>query len=79
MLNCFSNSEDLSVLQMLIVGFILLHSHLSNIIIAVCAPFVPRQTLFAMYLMALIGMLVFTFTINLGHIWLVFITVGTLG
>lgn len=47
--------------------------------IDVCAPFVPRQTLFAMYLMSLIGMLVFAFTLSLGHIWLVFITVGTLG
>ncbi|XP_056915423.1 feline leukemia virus subgroup C receptor-related protein 2 [Takifugu flavidus] len=38
-----------------------------------------KQTLFAMYILTLIGMLVFTFTLSLGHLWLVFITVGTLG
>lgn len=56
-----------------------LHSHLSKIMIDVCVPFVPRQTLFAMYILTLIGMLVFAFTLSLGHLWLVFITVGTLG
>lgn len=45
----------------------------------VCAPFVPRQTLFAMYILTLVGILVFTFTLSLGHLWLVFITVGNLG
>lgn len=45
----------------------------------VCAPFAHRPTIVAMYLLTLIGMLVFTFTLSLGHLWLVFITAGILG
>ncbi|XP_042357308.1 feline leukemia virus subgroup C receptor-related protein 2 isoform X2 [Plectropomus leopardus] len=38
-----------------------------------------KQTTLAVYLLSLIGMLVYTFTLNLGHLWLVFITAGVLG
>lgn len=38
-----------------------------------------KQTTLAIYLLTLIGMLVYTFTLNLGHLWLVFITGGVLG
>lgn len=50
-----------------------------TLLFPVFAPFVHRQTTFAMYLLGLIGMLVFTFTLSLGYIWLVFITTGILG
>ena len=42
-------------------------------------PFIPRQTTFAVYLLTFIGMLVYTFTLNLGHLWVVFLTAGILG
>lgn len=32
-----------------------------------------------MYIMTLVGMVVYTFTLNLKHLWVVFITAGTLG
>ncbi|XP_049917077.1 feline leukemia virus subgroup C receptor-related protein 2 isoform X3 [Epinephelus moara] len=38
-----------------------------------------KQTTLAVYLLSLIGMLVYTFTLNLGHLWVVFITAGVLG
>ncbi|XP_029982438.1 choline/ethanolamine transporter flvcr2a isoform X4 [Sphaeramia orbicularis] len=38
-----------------------------------------RQTTLFVYLMSLIGMLVYAFTLNLGHLWVVFITAGVLG
>lgn len=38
-----------------------------------------RQTTLVVYLLALIGMLVYAFTLNLGHLWVVFITAGILG
>lgn len=41
--------------------------------------FYPRQSIFVIYLLTLISMLVFTFTLNLGHVWVVFITAGILG
>lgn len=44
--------------------------------------FVPcllRQTILAVYLLTLTGMLVYAFTLNLGHLWVVFITAAALG
>lgn len=38
-----------------------------------------KSTSLAIYLMSAVGMLVFTFTLNLGHIWIVFVTAGLLG
>ncbi|XP_031134591.1 feline leukemia virus subgroup C receptor-related protein 2 isoform X2 [Sander lucioperca] len=38
-----------------------------------------KQTTLAVYLLSLIGMLVYTFTLNLGHLWVVFVTAGVLG
>ncbi|XP_029316049.1 choline/ethanolamine transporter flvcr2a isoform X3 [Cottoperca gobio] len=38
-----------------------------------------KQTTLAVYLLSLIGMLVYTFTLNLGHLWVVFVTAGILG
>lgn len=38
-----------------------------------------RQTTLAVYLFSLIGMLVYTVTLNLGHLWVVFVTAGVLG
>ncbi|KAM8915703.1 choline/ethanolamine transporter flvcr2b-like [Spinachia spinachia] len=38
-----------------------------------------KQTTLAVYLFSLIGMLVYTFTLNLGHLWVVFVTAGVLG
>ncbi|XP_031703385.1 choline/ethanolamine transporter flvcr2a isoform X2 [Anarrhichthys ocellatus] len=38
-----------------------------------------KQTTLAVYLFSLIGMLVYTFTLNLGHLWVVFVTAGALG
>ncbi|XP_068437205.1 heme transporter FLVCR2 isoform X4 [Clinocottus analis] len=38
-----------------------------------------KQTTLAVYLFTLIGMLVYTFTLNLGHLWVVFLTGGALG
>lgn len=38
-----------------------------------------KQTTLAVYLLTLIGMLVYTFTLNLGHLWVVFVTAGVLG
>ncbi|XP_070835844.1 choline/ethanolamine transporter flvcr2a isoform X1 [Chaetodon trifascialis] len=38
-----------------------------------------KQTTLVVYLLSLIGMLVYAFTLNLGHLWVVFITAGILG
>ncbi|XP_074516331.1 choline/ethanolamine transporter flvcr2b-like [Sebastes fasciatus] len=38
-----------------------------------------KQTTFVVYLLSLVGMLVYTFTLNLGHLWVVFLTAGVLG
>ncbi|XP_074548512.1 choline/ethanolamine transporter flvcr2a isoform X3 [Halichoeres trimaculatus] len=38
-----------------------------------------KQTTLAIYLLSLIGMLVYAFTLNLGHLWLVFVMAGLLG
>ncbi|GAA6213665.1 feline leukemia virus subgroup C receptor-related protein 2 isoform X3 [Lates japonicus] len=38
-----------------------------------------KQTTLLVYLLSLIGMLVYAFTLNLGHLWVVFITAGVLG
>ncbi|XP_072350643.1 choline/ethanolamine transporter flvcr2a [Scyliorhinus torazame] len=38
-----------------------------------------RQTTLVVYFMAFAGMVAFTFTLNLGHLWVVFLTAGLLG
>ncbi|KAL6485480.1 hypothetical protein MHYP_G00048720 [Metynnis hypsauchen] len=38
-----------------------------------------KQTTLAVYVMSLVGMLVYAFTLSLGHLWVVFITAGALG
>ncbi|XP_042074167.1 feline leukemia virus subgroup C receptor-related protein 2 isoform X3 [Haplochromis burtoni] len=38
-----------------------------------------KQTTLAVYILSLTGMLAYTFTLNLGHLWVVFITAGVLG
>ncbi|XP_063079524.1 heme transporter FLVCR2-like isoform X1 [Engraulis encrasicolus] len=38
-----------------------------------------KQTTLAVYLMSFIGMILFTFTLDLGHLWVVFVTSGALG
>uniref|UniRef100_A0A2K6U884 FLVCR choline and putative heme transporter 2 n=1 Tax=Saimiri boliviensis boliviensis TaxID=39432 RepID=A0A2K6U884_SAIBB len=38
-----------------------------------------KETTLVVYIMTLVGMLVYTFTLNLGHLWVVFITAGTMG
>ncbi|XP_062862805.1 heme transporter FLVCR2 [Trichomycterus rosablanca] len=38
-----------------------------------------KQTTLAVYLLSLVGMVVYSFTLNLGHLWIVFITSATLG
>ncbi|XP_035851131.1 feline leukemia virus subgroup C receptor-related protein 2 isoform X1 [Sander lucioperca] len=38
-----------------------------------------KQTTLAVYFMSLVGMIVYAATLNLGHLWVVFITAGTLG
>ncbi|XP_078145528.1 choline/ethanolamine transporter flvcr2a isoform X3 [Centroberyx gerrardi] len=38
-----------------------------------------KQTTLVVYLLSLVGMLVYAFTLNLGHMWVVFITSGVLG
>ncbi|XP_056282081.1 feline leukemia virus subgroup C receptor-related protein 2-like isoform X2 [Pseudoliparis swirei] len=38
-----------------------------------------KQTCLAVYFFSLVGMLVFTFTLNLGYLWVVFVTAGVLG
>ncbi|XP_029318865.1 choline/ethanolamine transporter flvcr2b isoform X3 [Cottoperca gobio] len=38
-----------------------------------------KQTTLAVYFMSLVGMIVYAATLNLGHLWVVFITAGALG
>ncbi|XP_047466231.1 feline leukemia virus subgroup C receptor-related protein 2 isoform X3 [Mugil cephalus] len=38
-----------------------------------------KQTTLAVYTLSLIGMMVYAFTLNLGHLWVVFVTAGILG
>ncbi|KAF7669124.1 hypothetical protein LDENG_00241000 [Lucifuga dentata] len=38
-----------------------------------------KQTTLAVYFMTLVGMIVYAATLNLGHLWVVFITAGALG
>lgn len=38
-----------------------------------------KQTTLAVYILSLTGMLVYAFTLNLGHLWVVFVTAGVLG
>ncbi|XP_038147373.1 feline leukemia virus subgroup C receptor-related protein 2 isoform X2 [Cyprinodon tularosa] len=38
-----------------------------------------KQTTLVVYILSMVGMLVYTFTLNLGHLWVVFITAGVLG
>ncbi|XP_067894530.1 heme transporter FLVCR2 isoform X2 [Heterodontus francisci] len=38
-----------------------------------------KQTTLAVYFMTFAGMVIFTFTLNLGHLWIVFLTAGVLG
>ncbi|KAG9481693.1 hypothetical protein GDO78_010761 [Eleutherodactylus coqui] len=38
-----------------------------------------KQTTLGVYIFSMVGMLVFTFTLDLGYLWLVFITAGSLG
>ncbi|KFP69680.1 hypothetical protein N310_03881, partial [Acanthisitta chloris] len=38
-----------------------------------------KQTTLVVYIMSMVGMIVYTFTLNLGHLWVVFMTAGMLG
>ncbi|XP_040924974.1 feline leukemia virus subgroup C receptor-related protein 2 isoform X1 [Betta splendens] len=38
-----------------------------------------KQTTLVVYLLSLVGMLVYAFTLSLGHLWVVFVTAGVLG
>ncbi|XP_072298164.1 choline/ethanolamine transporter flvcr2b isoform X1 [Eucyclogobius newberryi] len=38
-----------------------------------------KQTTLAVYFMSLVGMIVYAATLNLGHLWVVFVTAGALG
>ncbi|XP_058423396.1 heme transporter FLVCR2-like [Diceros bicornis minor] len=38
-----------------------------------------KETTLVVYIMTLVGMVVYTFTLNLGHLWVVFITAGIMG
>ncbi|KAG8514348.1 Feline leukemia virus subgroup C receptor-related protein 2, partial [Galemys pyrenaicus] len=38
-----------------------------------------KETTLVVYIMTLVGMVVYTFTLSLGHLWVVFITAGTMG
>uniref|UniRef100_A0A3Q1G0E2 FLVCR choline and putative heme transporter 2 n=1 Tax=Acanthochromis polyacanthus TaxID=80966 RepID=A0A3Q1G0E2_9TELE len=38
-----------------------------------------KQTTLVVYVLSLVGMLVYAFTLNLGHLWVVFVTAGVLG
>ncbi|KAK6170503.1 hypothetical protein SNE40_018883 [Patella caerulea] len=38
-----------------------------------------KSTSLGIYILSMVGMIAFTFTMNLGHIWIVFITAGSLG
>ncbi|KAG7260732.1 hypothetical protein CRUP_026889 [Coryphaenoides rupestris] len=38
-----------------------------------------KETTLAVYLLSFIGMVIYSFTLNLGHLWVVFVTAGILG
>ncbi|XP_035575924.1 choline/ethanolamine transporter FLVCR2 isoform X2 [Canis lupus baileyi] len=38
-----------------------------------------KETTLVVYIMTVVGMVVYTLTLNLGHLWVVFITAGTMG
>ncbi|KAM6074704.1 choline/ethanolamine transporter FLVCR2 isoform 2-T2 [Chlamydotis macqueenii] len=38
-----------------------------------------KQTTLVVYIMSLVGMVTYTFTLSLGHLWVVFVTAGMLG
>ncbi|XP_064514858.1 heme transporter FLVCR2 isoform X1 [Pseudopipra pipra] len=38
-----------------------------------------KQTTLVIYIMSLVGMIIYTFTLSLGHLWVVFVTAGMLG
>ncbi|KAM6274238.1 choline/ethanolamine transporter FLVCR2 isoform 1-T1 [Porphyrio hochstetteri] len=38
-----------------------------------------KQTTLVVYIMSLLGMIAYTFTLSLGHLWVVFVTAGMLG
>ncbi|KFP22398.1 hypothetical protein Z169_15331, partial [Egretta garzetta] len=38
-----------------------------------------KQTTLVVYVMSLVGMIAYTFTLSLGHLWVVFVTAGMLG
>ncbi|XP_042311887.1 feline leukemia virus subgroup C receptor-related protein 2 isoform X3 [Sceloporus undulatus] len=38
-----------------------------------------KQTTLLVYVMSFVGMVIYTFTLDLGHIWVVFVTAGVLG
>lgn len=38
-----------------------------------------KETVLVVYIMTLVGMVIYTMTLNLGHLWIVFITTGTMG
>uniref|UniRef100_A0A8C8R4T8 FLVCR heme transporter 2 n=1 Tax=Pelusios castaneus TaxID=367368 RepID=A0A8C8R4T8_9SAUR len=38
-----------------------------------------KQTTLVVYIMSLLGMVAYTFTLSLGHLWVVFVTAGVLG
>jgi FLVCR family feline leukemia virus subgroup C receptor-related protein len=38
-----------------------------------------RESILVVYFMALTGMLAFTFTLTLGHIWIIYLTIAFLG
>ncbi|KFP74145.1 hypothetical protein N311_12299, partial [Apaloderma vittatum] len=38
-----------------------------------------KQTTLVVYIMSFMGMIAYTFTLNLGHLWVVFVTAGVLG
>nr|XP_046268251.1 feline leukemia virus subgroup C receptor-related protein 2 isoform X2 [Scatophagus argus] len=38
-----------------------------------------KQTTLVVYVFSLVGMLIYAFTLNLGHLWVVFVTAGVLG
>ncbi|KAM5290702.1 choline/ethanolamine transporter FLVCR2-like [Glossophaga mutica] len=38
-----------------------------------------KETVLVVYIITLVGMVVYTMTLNLGHLWVVFITAGTMG
>lgn len=50
-----------------------------SLMVHVCVCVFRRQTTLAVYFMSLVGMIVYAATLSLGHLWVVFITAGSLG